>query len=412
MKNIVIIGAGDLGKELVWLIEDINKKQPTYLILGFLDDDTTKAGTEFYGYKVLGGIEQLKELSSKMPLCAVVAIQDGSIRKKIVDEHPEFTAWESIIHPTAVISSSCTIGKGNIVFPQVTVSVHTTLGNFGLYYIHASIGNDSSIGDYVSIMLNSIVGDHVDLHSLCYVAAGAQVESHTTLGERFCITRRNGIISNERQVKIVIIGAGGFGRETALIIENINRFIQPTYEILGFLDDGEKFNQGDIINGYPWLGTHEWAIENKDEIEYVCAVADVHARSKIQEELSEQGVRFRTIIASGAYAAETAQVGNGCVLYTGVMISSNAKIGDGVLINAYSTIGHDVVIDNYTTISPNVGISGGCVIGRETSIGGHSYIIPGKKVGNNAVVGAGSIVVSNVKDNVHVFGNPAKRIDL
>ena len=42
MKNIVIIGAGDLGKELVWLIEDINKVRPTYLILGFLDDDLSK----------------------------------------------------------------------------------------------------------------------------------------------------------------------------------------------------------------------------------------------------------------------------------------------------------------------------------------------------------------------------------
>ena len=44
MKNIVIIGAGDLGKEIVWLIEDINKVKPTYVILGFLDDDTNKTG--------------------------------------------------------------------------------------------------------------------------------------------------------------------------------------------------------------------------------------------------------------------------------------------------------------------------------------------------------------------------------
>ena len=115
MKNLVIIGAGDLGKEMVWLIEDINKTAPTYLILGFLDDDQEKAGSEFYGYKVLGGTDLLQELSQKIPLSAVIAIQNGEVRKKIVAQHPEFDRWENVIHPTAVIASSCSLGKGNVI---------------------------------------------------------------------------------------------------------------------------------------------------------------------------------------------------------------------------------------------------------------------------------------------------------
>ena len=210
---------------------------------------------------------------------------------------------------------------------------------------------------------------------------------------------------------IVIIGAGGFGRETALIIEDINRFTQPTYTIMGFLDDGEHFHKGDIINGYPWLGAHEWAISHKCDIEYVCAIADVYVKAKIQEELKKQEVKFRTIIAVGAYVAERAKVGDGCVLYPGVRISVDVIIGNGVLINAYTTIGHDVKIGDYTTISPGVGVSGGCTIGYETNIGGHAYIIPGRKIGNRAVVGAGSIVISNVKDGTRVFGNPAQKMD-
>ena len=63
MKNIVIIGAGDLGKEVVWLIEDINKRNPSYLILGFLDNDPEKIGKEFYGYKVLGNDETLEHIA-------------------------------------------------------------------------------------------------------------------------------------------------------------------------------------------------------------------------------------------------------------------------------------------------------------------------------------------------------------
>ena len=139
MKNIVIIGAGDLGKELVWLVEDINKIKPTYVILGFLDDDVMKDRNAFAGYRVLGGNRRLERLIEKTPLSAVVAIQDGSTRKKIVEEHPNFNNWESIIHPSAVIASSRKLGKGSIVFPNTTVSVDTKIGDFGLLYINSTI---------------------------------------------------------------------------------------------------------------------------------------------------------------------------------------------------------------------------------------------------------------------------------
>ena len=78
MKNIVIIGAGDLGKEAVWLIEDINKLHPTYVILGFLDDDRGKREKEFFGYKVLGTTEMLEDLRERMPFCAVIACRNAS----------------------------------------------------------------------------------------------------------------------------------------------------------------------------------------------------------------------------------------------------------------------------------------------------------------------------------------------
>lgn len=183
MKNIVIIGAGDLGKEIVWLIEDINKRQPTYLILGFLDDDKLKTGTEFYGYKVLGGTEKLSELSSKMPLSAVIAIQDGSVRKRIVENHLEFDCWETIIHPTAVISSTTSVGKGSVFFPQVTVSVDSKLGSFGLYYIHSIICNDCVVGDFVSIMSGASISEHAEIGDECFIAAGACVYPHKKIGK-------------------------------------------------------------------------------------------------------------------------------------------------------------------------------------------------------------------------------------
>lgn len=182
MKNIVIIGAGDLGKEVVWLIEDINKHAPTYLILGFLDDDEEKTGGEFYGYKVLGTTGRLEEISQRAPMAAVMAIQDGSARRKIAEAHAGFDDWESIVHPTAVIAGSSPVGAGSVVFPQVTVSVDTKLGKFGLLYIHSTVCNDCRIGDYVSIMSGASVSERAEIGDECFLAAGSTVYPHRKLG--------------------------------------------------------------------------------------------------------------------------------------------------------------------------------------------------------------------------------------
>ncbi len=184
MKNIVIIGAGDLGKELVWLIEDINKKEPSYLILGFLDDDESKMGKEFFGYKILGTTKKLDEMKSDPHMLAVVAIQDGSIRRRIAEAHGDFASWETIIHPAATVAPAVSLEKGSIVFPQVTISVDSRLGAFGLYYINSTVCNDCVVGDYVSVMTGVSVSEHVSIGDESYLAAGCCVYPHKTIGKR------------------------------------------------------------------------------------------------------------------------------------------------------------------------------------------------------------------------------------
>lgn len=184
MKNIVIIGAGDLGKEVVWLIEDINKHDPTYLILGFLDDDSGKIGHEFYGYKVLGTIDQLEEIAQHNLISAVTAIQNGSVRKGITEAHRGFNNWESIVHPTTVIASTSHVGRGCVIFPQVTISVDTQIGDFDLFYIHSTVCNDCKIGDFVSIMSGVSVSEHVEIGDECFLAAGCTVYPHKKLGRK------------------------------------------------------------------------------------------------------------------------------------------------------------------------------------------------------------------------------------
>ena len=203
MKNIVIIGAGDLGKEVVWLIDDINKVKPTYVILGFLDEDEEKVGKQFCGYKVLGKENEIKNMTHT---CGVIAIQDGVIRQKIRDENRSFNEWETIIHPSSVIARSSKVGRGSIIFPQVTVSADSKLGEFGLYYIHSTICNDCKIDDYVSIMSGSQVSERVSIGEASYLAAGTTVYPNVTIGREV----RVGVgatVSKDVNHKSEIVGA-------------------------------------------------------------------------------------------------------------------------------------------------------------------------------------------------------------
>lgn len=212
--------------------------------------------------------------------------------------------------------------------------------------------------------------------------------------------------------KIVLIGAGGFGREVVTIIELLNsKYSQsPRYELLGFLDDGSQYHDGVMINGYPWLGKSDWILQHKEEVFCTCTIGSPKIRAQIQRKLTEQGVKFETIIAGASYVGPYTEIGKGCVIYAGVTISVNCKIGDGVLMNQMVDIGHDVIIGDYTSIMPATGISGYCKIGSEVNIGGHAFIIPGRKVGDGATIAAGSIVFANVKAGTTVLGNPAKRM--
>ena len=184
LKNIVIIGAGDLGKELVWLIEDINKVKPTYLILGFLDDDKEKLGKEFCWYKVLGDLDYLEELSRKTPLYAVVAVKDGKSRKAIVERYKSFDRWETIIHPRTSVAASSSIGEGSILFPNVTVSVDSKLGRFGLYYIQSTISNDCRIGEFVSAMYGAAVLEHAKIADGVLLPPGTCVPANSNVEKK------------------------------------------------------------------------------------------------------------------------------------------------------------------------------------------------------------------------------------
>lgn len=182
MKEIVIIGAGDFGKEVAWLIEEINKVRPTYMILGYLDDALDKIGKIINGYEVLGNVSRLLDLDKSHAVCAVIAMQDVDIRKRIVSSVPEFENWETLIHPSVSLSETSTLGKGCIVCGGTNISVNTEIGSHCLFNISATIGHDCVIGDYVSVMSGASICGHVQIQDMAYLATNCTVVPKMKIG--------------------------------------------------------------------------------------------------------------------------------------------------------------------------------------------------------------------------------------
>lgn len=213
--------------------------------------------------------------------------------------------------------------------------------------------------------------------------------------------------------KLVLYGAGGFGREIAYMVEIINYARPFTYELLGFIVDEEYYKEGETVNGYPVLGTRDWLLEHKEDVVCTCTIGEnPEVRQKIQEDLEKEGIIFEPLINPYVPMHWSINVGDGAIICGGVGMTVNITVGKGVVLNGNCLIGHDVTIGDYSCIMSGANITGYSQIGKRVRMGGYAYITPNKKVGDDAVVAAGSIVFTNVKAGTHVLGNPAKRIEL
>lgn len=211
---------------------------------------------------------------------------------------------------------------------------------------------------------------------------------------------------------IVIFGTGGFGREVAWLIEEINKE-DVRWNLLGFIDDFMEV-QGKIINGYPVLGTSDWVNSCKQKIGVLCCLGDPNVREiKIKKMSQNPYVWHPTIISNHAViSSPTTKIGKGCIICASSIVTVNVSIGDFVHINLDCTVGHDTVIDDYVTLYPSVNVSGNVRIGNHTEIGTGTQIIQGLDIGNKTIVGAGSVVIRNIPDNATAVGNPAKVIKI
>lgn len=206
---------------------------------------------------------------------------------------------------------------------------------------------------------------------------------------------------------LYIIGAGGFGREVAWLIERINE-IRPTWNLKGFIDDNEVL-WGSIEDGYRVVGGCEYLM-SLENVYAVCAIGSAKVRKAIVDKLKENNVRFATVIDPSVIFSKRVAIGEGTIICAGTIITVDVKIGNHVIINLDCTIGHDDIIEDFVTIYPSVNVSGNVFIGAGSELGTGMQIIQGKTVATNTIIGAGAVVVKDCLESGTYVGSPVKKI--
>lgn len=208
---------------------------------------------------------------------------------------------------------------------------------------------------------------------------------------------------------LAIYGAGGFGRETALMIEQINS-ISRQWNVVGFYDD--KIAKGMVVDNYPILGGLQEAKSMRDHVSLVLAIADPVLRDNLRKALKGCSIKFPSLIHPAALTGSaTNRIGEGCIITAGCIFTTGIVLEDFCIVNLITTIGHDVRIGQCTTVMPGCNISGNVSIGHTSMIGTGVQILQNLTLGAACKVGAGAVVTKSFGDSVTLVGVPARQIN-
>lgn len=207
---------------------------------------------------------------------------------------------------------------------------------------------------------------------------------------------------------LIIIGAGGFGREVNDVVAAVNdASSQTVWDLLGFVDDGHVHLDRLGRIGTRHLGTTA-ALTDHSNAWFVVGVGNPRVRRLLADRAYAAGLRAATLIHPTATLGKDVVIGEGSIICSHVSITTNIRIGRHVQLNLNCTVGHEAVLHDYATVFPGATISGEVVLEEDVTVGTNAAVIQGLRVGQGSFVGAGAAVVREVPPGVTVVGVPAR----
>ncbi len=197
---------------------------------------------------------------------------------------------------------------------------------------------------------------------------------------------------------IYIYGAGGHGSVVAEIAEALG------YDILGFVDDNPGLSGTELLR-WKVLGASDLIPEGAT---VALGIGDNAVRAGLLQRARERGWSLPVLVHPSAVISPSAVLGEGTVVMAQVAVNALARIGEACILNTSCSVDHHCSIGTAVHIAPGVHLAGSVSVGDRTLVGIGSCARPGVRIGCDCVVGAGSVVISDIPDSCVAYGNPAR----
>ena len=187
MKDLLIIGAGGMGRDVTWLVKRINDVTPQWNLLGFIDDNPDIQGKELVGYKVVGRIDDIKNYPDAFAVCSIA---NAKVRKRIIEriknDFPN-QKFATLIDPTVEMSDYVKIGEGAVICAHTLITMNIRIGDFPIITSGCTIGHDTVVNDYVTFYPNATVSGFTVVGECTELGTGMQAIQEKTIGSNTII---------------------------------------------------------------------------------------------------------------------------------------------------------------------------------------------------------------------------------
>lgn len=204
---------------------------------------------------------------------------------------------------------------------------------------------------------------------------------------------------------LVIVGAGGHGREVLDIVEALSADDNAP-RFLGFIADSVPDPSLVTRRGVTHLGPVEM-LAGLDAV-YTMGVGDGTARRTLDERISRWGREAVVLVHPAATIGSDVELAPGVQLAAGARVTTNVNLGRHVHLNVNAVVSHDCRIGDYCTLSPGVQLNGNVTLGEGVFLGTGAIVTPGAAIGDGARIGAGAVVLDDVPAGVTAIGVPAR----
>ena len=202
---------------------------------------------------------------------------------------------------------------------------------------------------------------------------------------------------------LVIVGAGGFGREVFDIVVAMNE-AGAQLDLDGYVDDAPGADR--LLDA---LGTRRLGpVRALADRVFVLGIGSGDLRQSFDERLTAAGCRPATLVHPSATIGGENRIGEGCIVAAGARVTTNITLGRHVDLHVNATVGHDSLLDDFVSVYPGGTVAGNVHLARGATIGTGATVLPGVSVGVGAMVGAGAVVVKDVDAHATVAGSPAR----